>query len=136
MTIDDLNKYNWLEKEIEVLKSEIYQLSFPVKSLNTSSIGSRGNTVSNPTEQSAFKIIQEKERLVRMQQSLQEQKDNIEKWLSTVDDGRIRTCIRLKYFVKKDDDKPYTWAEVTKKAYGDYYSASTAQKAVERYLKK
>lgn len=128
MTIDDLRKYRFIRSEIEALEIQLHDKLYNVKSPSTSSISSHGNSVSNPTEVSAFQAIEIEEEINAKMIELRNLVENIETWLDTVDDPRVRSSIRWHYLIG------LKWKDTTKKVYGDFYSDNNSRILVERYF--
>ena len=95
----------------------------------TSIGGSHGNTPSNPTQDSAFKILKEEEKLEQMQSEIAKRMIAIDNWLTTVSDADIRTIIHWHYMLG------LTWEQTSQKIYG-VPSKFICQKKIVRYFKK
>lgn len=109
MTIDDLKAYRYMAAEIEALQLQIAQLYSPVRSPNLVSIGARGNSASDPTHNSVMLADELQRQLEEKQEVLQSKATEIETWLNTVSDGRIRMAIRWHFLLGA------TWKETTRK---------------------
>jgi len=128
ISIQDLQAYKYMSKEIEALQLELKQLYQPIKSPKLESIGARGNEVSNPTEQALHKVLNLEYKINVKINALAEELERIQEWLDTVDDIKVRTCIQWHYLVG------LTWKETTRKVLGDYCSGDNARKIVYRYF--
>jgi hypothetical protein len=117
MTIEKLEKYYGISSNIEAIDEEIRTLYNPVSSPNGKQGTGGSNTPSNPTERSAMRIVQLKELLECQRQELYELVEEIERWLTTVEDTEIVSIIRWHYLLKLN------WRQTNLKVYGypDYY---------------
>lgn len=109
MTIDDLKAYRYAAAEIEALQLQIAQLYSPVRSPNLVSIGARGNSVSDPTHSSVMLADELQRQLEEKQEVLRSRAADIETWLNTVKDDRIRMTIRWHFLLGA------TWKETARK---------------------
>jgi len=100
MTIRELQEYRFLQSESAALQARIWDLQNPYRSPQmTSSGGAHGNTPSDPTQDSAFKIIKEEEKLERMQTEIASRMIAIDNWLTTVESADTRTIIHWHYML-------------------------------------
>ena len=130
MTIEKLERYCAISAEIDAIDEEIQTLYNPVSSPNgRENIGQRGNTPSNPTERSAFRIIMLKEKVEAKRESLYELLDEIETWLGTLTDTEISAIIRWHYLLRLD------WKRTNIKVYG-YPNYDYSRKKISRYFQK
>ena len=112
MTIEELQTYRYAAAEVEALQLQINQLYSPVRSPNLVSIGSRGNSVSDPTHSSVMRADELQRQLEEKQEALRAQAIAIEEWLNTIEDGKIRTAIRWHFLLGA------TWRETARKVDG------------------
>lgn len=130
MTIELLEQYYFLSKNIEAIELDIRKLSKPIGSPNgRESIGSRSLTPSDPTAQTAMQIIALKERLQDETDRMIRLKIEIEDWLSGVDNAEIAAIVRWHYVHLK------SWKITNLKVYG-YPDYRYAKRKVERYFRK
>lgn len=124
MTIERLESYSGLVANIEAIKEEINVLYNPVSSPNGKT-EPHGTTPSNPTENSALRIINLKEQLVDYYGEMLTQREEIEKWLESVTDAEVQAIIRWKYLIPSSGGKSRTWKEVSLRVYGrpSYWAA-------------
>lgn len=109
MTIDDLKEYRYLAAEIEALQLQIAQLYSPVRSPNLVSIGARGNTTSDPTHSSVMLADELQRQLEEKQEVLRARAADIETWLNTVEDAKLRMAVRWHFLLGA------TWKETARK---------------------
>lgn len=131
MTLEELEQYRWISAEIDALNEQICVMYNTYHSPSFSSVGSFNAEPHSPVE-AALKKIQKLETIYNTKiNNLRAKSNEIERWLDTVKDINIRTCIRYHYLLG------YTWKETSKKVYGyqnsNYYNA---RKAVFRYFGK
>lgn len=130
MTIRELQEYRFLQSESAALQARIWDLQNPYKSPQMASAGgSHGNTPSNPTQDSAFRIIEEEKKLECMQSEIARRMITIDNWLTTVESADIRTIIHWHYMLG------LTWEQTSQKIYG-VPSKFICQKKIVRYFKK
>lgn len=130
MTLETLNKYRWIRTNIEAVREEIKDLSFPVRSPNGREvIGSSGGSPSNPTELNAFRIMELKEKLEKRENELLTLSDEIEEWLLAVEDAELESIVRWHFILSM------SWKATSIRVYG-YPNPDRARKKVERFLKK
>lgn len=128
MTIEDLQKYKFIKSEIEAMEMELHSIYYPVRSPSTSSIGSHGNSVSNPTEQAANRAMNLEDRISNKIQELRNKAEEIMDWLDTVDDPKVRASIQWHYMIG------CTWKETTRKVFGEYYESTNSRKLVYNWF--
>lgn len=109
MTIDDLKEYRYAAAEIEALQLQIAQLYSPVRSPNLVSIGVRCNSVSDPTHSSVMLADELHRQLEEKQILLREKAIQIEDWLNTVNDAKLRMAVRWHFLMGA------TWKETARK---------------------
>lgn len=134
MTLDELKELDRIASSIEEMEEELEHKYNPVKSPATESIGSHGNSVSDPTEQAAMSAIQLQEKISAMKAELDSKKIIIQEWLNSIDDVNIRRSIKYRFFYR-NKGKTYKWKEISQIVYPGY-SEFTAKTYVYRYLKK
>lgn len=128
ITIKDLESYRGLSAELGALEAMRRWAYYPVSSPNGhESIGQRGNSVSNPTEQALHKLEKIDERIAVKRDELAVQLEKILNWVDTIEDPTIRAMIRWHYIQGLD------WGKTCLKVYG-YHSYHTCRNAVMRYM--
>lgn len=135
MTLNELKELDSLCNKIKELEDDLKNSYDAVRSPSTESIGSHGNSVSNPTETAAFSAIQLQQLIAEKNTELDSKKSVIQAWLNTIDDSNIRRCIKYRFFYKKPDGRIYKWEEISQIVYPGY-SEHVAKTYVYRYLKK
>ena len=140
MTIDTLKEYAYLIAEIEALQREIVDASYPVSSPNgRETIGSPGNTPSNPTERSAFSMMELRSLLVDAMKKSIDLRIEIEGWLATVENSEIRAIVRTHFIHGPKQTNAYhrhwEWADTCEALYG-YRDKRYARRKLTDYLKK
>lgn len=124
MTIERLETYRGLKAERDAIIQQINELSKPVNAINQSqSPKQRSNSVSNPTERIALKIIELEEKAMRIEHEM----NQIEAWIDEIENGELRAIIRWHYI------NGYNWNMTNIKVLG-YSSYDTSRKKVERYF--
>lgn len=132
MTIDKLEQYYGISSNIEAIEEEIDTLYNPVVSPNGREQIGHGSTPSNPTERNAMRIIRLRELLESERERMRSMAEEIEVWLTTVEDTEIVSIIRWKYLLRCD------WKRVNMKVYGypDYwYSRNRLINYFKKYQK-
>ena len=130
MTIDKLENYYFIAKNIEAIELDITKLSKPISSPNgRESIGSRQQSPSDPTAKAAMQIIALKELLASERERQIMLKLEIENFLNGIGDAEIAAIIRWHYVHLK------SWKVTNLKVYG-YPDYRYARRKVERYFKK
>lgn len=128
ISINDLENFRGLSAELESLEEMRHWKYFPVSSPNgREQIGQRGNTVSNPTEQSVFKLIELDEMIASRRDEVAVRLQTILEWLNTIPDANIRSMIHWHYLQGLD------WGRTCMKVYG-YHNYHTCRNAVLRYM--
>lgn len=128
MTIEKLDKYCVISSNIEAIDKEIQSLYTPIASPNGKT-GGGSSTPSNPTERSAFRIDELRSLLEKQRQELYDLVEEIEQWLTTVEDIEIVSIIRWHYLLHLN------WKQTNMKVYGrpDY---DYCRKKIIRYFEK
>ena len=130
MTIEELEQYYFIAKNIEAIELDIQKLSKPIGSPNgRENIGSRPQSPSDPTARTAMQVIALKERLQSERERLIRLKIKIEDWLNEVDDAEIAAIVRWHYVHFA------SWKKTNLKVYG-YPDYRYARRKVERYFEK
>ena len=109
MTIEELQTYRYAAAEVEALQLQIQQLYNPVRSPNLVSIGARGNSTSDPTNDSVMLADELQRQLEEKQEALRAKAMAIEMWLNSVTDGKIRMAVRWHFLLGA------TWKETARK---------------------
>ena len=129
MTIATLERYQGLASGVQAIEVEISTLYNPVRSPNgRESSGSFSGTPSDPTAQSAMRIISLRETLEEQRESMYALLEEIEKWLSTCENPEIVSIIRWHYLLG------LTWKQTNMKVYG-YPDYDRSRKKVMRFFK-
>lgn len=127
MTIDTLEQYYGLASNIDAITEEIETLYNPVRSPVSS--GSHSSEPGDPTRRSAMRIIQLKEMLEADKARQLELAEEIEHWLTTVNDSEVVSIIRWHYILH------YNWKATNAKVYG-YPDYHYARRQVHRYFER
>ena len=128
MNKSKLEQYYGIASNIEAIEQEIYALYSPISSPN-GRLGIRSNSPSSPTERSAMRIIHLRKLVDAEHERLCQLLEEIEKWLTTVDDTEIASIIRWHYLMRLN------WSKTNMKVYG-YPDYDYSRKKVERYFEK
>lgn len=123
MTIEKLESYKGLTAEIKGLREQIDSFYDTYRSPQLSDGGSHSMNVGNPVETSVMRIIELKEKLKEAEGRLQE----VENFLSTVDDAEVRAIIRYRYILGR------SWSQINTAVCG-YPSYYTCRKKIMRYF--
>jgi hypothetical protein len=129
MTIEKLEKYYGISSNIEAIDAEIQSLYKPISSPNGRTGTGGSSTPSNPTERTAFRIDQLRGLLESQRQELYALVEEIEQWLTTVQDTEIVSIIRWHYLLRLN------WKQTNLKVYG-YPDYDYCRKKVIRYFEK
>lgn len=127
MTIKELSKYHNLKIEILQLKERISELEATI--INTSKITGMpfsGGKVSNPTERIGLKLVKLKNKLIIKVNNLIDKETEIEDFLESVDDEKVRIIIRKRFFDGK------SWNEIGKEL---HFERTTPYYHLKKYLK-
>lgn len=127
ITLEKLKQYAAMQSEKKQIEDQIDAL---YRSISSPRLGeSLGSTeLGNPTERTAFRIIEEKERLEQLSIELWQMTKEIEDWLLSLDDHEIRAVVRAHYINGK------TWRQTAKEVMG-YFDSDAAKKKIYRYFK-
>lgn len=126
MTVEKLEAYRGLTSEIKGLREQIDSLYDTYRSPQfISDGGSHSMSANSPTEDAVNKILQLKEKLEVAVGQLQD----VENWLSTVDDAEIRAICRHRFILNK------SWSQTNVAVYG-YPSYCNSRKRIMRYFGK
>lgn len=128
ITIDELKQYMALKAEKKQIEDQIEALYRSIRSARFGEIPSGSSIPGNPTERTAFRIIDLKQELEVKSLDLYTKTKRIEKWLETVDDPEVRAIIRAHYILGK------TWAKTAHEVYG-YAIESNPRMVIKRYFK-
>lgn len=132
MTKEKLEEYYSIDSRIQAIQTEIRDLYTPRFGGNGNSIGAGRASVliaSNPTEETAIRIDLLKSKLQKECQDLQDLREEIETWLSTVNDGEVEAIIRWHYLLRLN------WKQTNLKVYG-YASYDYSRKRIDRFFEK
>ena len=132
MTLKELEQYCGILAETEAIKAEIRQLYNPVKSPNGRTLAG-SSTPSSPTETNAMHIISLKDQLAIRMALLEKKRQDIEEWVSTIEDAEVAAIVRWRYIITPPRGYRYTWAQVNLKVYG-YKDYQYSMKKLKRYL--
>ena len=130
ITKKDLEAYVAITAEIEAIKEEIRSLEVTTRTVQYLPIAPQHNgETSNPTERSAIRITDLKERLQSKADHLLRLREAIEEWLEAISDPEIKAIVRWHYILRK------SWKTTNTKVYG-YPDYSYSRKRVDRYFEK
>ena len=129
MTIEKLENYYFIAKNIEAIELDISKLSKPISSPNGNTTGIHSSTPGDPTAKAAMQIIALKELLASERERQIMLKLEIENFLNGIGDAEIAAIIRWHYVHLK------SWKVTNLKVYG-YPDYRYARRKVERYFKK
>lgn len=130
MTLEELNRYRKLRREIRALEDQLDNLyATPLPSVGEK-IGSKPSGVSDPTKAQAMKAIQYQERLKAKRDMAEAELERIEAWMETVEDPEIRAIVRWRFVLG------YSWDKTNMEAYGGRASDDLAKVKLHFYLKK
>lgn len=138
MTLNQLEQYRALTKEVKMLERRIADLeSRPESFVSDTVIGSaqcipyqpHTITIHGYGNQYQDKINALRVKYIARQQQLYKQMEEIESFVDGLDDSRLRQIIEYRYV------KGMPWNAVAKNVYG-YPSGDTARKAVTRFFEK
>lgn len=127
MTIETLEQYYGIASNIEAIEEEIATLYNPYSSPNGRPQEGHSNIPGNPVERNAMRIIQLKEICESERERMYGLAEEIETWLTTVEDTEIVSIVRWRYFLR------CTWKRVNMKVYG-YPSYDYSRKKLSRYF--
>lgn len=130
MTKEQLEQYTSIKEEIKELEAELDKRKSPVSDIVTGSMEDYPYTqhsvtirgLSSDTYSLDLKLTYKKNQLER-------QRSEIENFLDSVQDSKIRRIIRLKYIEGK------TWPQIARKT-DKHISGDSVRKIVERFLEK
>lgn len=129
MTIDELEEFKGMRAEVTAIRREIETLYAPISSPNGHTDGGHSTTPGNPTEHAAMLIMKRKATLETKVTEMQRRLERIESWLETVDDSKLRACIRWHYL------NGLNWKQTNLRVFG-YPNPYRARKKVMRYFEK
>jgi hypothetical protein len=127
MDAERLRKYRSIVYSIKAIREQIEALYEPIASPNGKDSVSFGGEPGNPTEKSAFRIIEMREQLESREQELREMAEEIEDWLITVNDAEMEAIIRIHFFLGE------SWQSTSRKVYGKD-SKDSARKRFKRFM--
>lgn len=130
MTLEELNRYRKLQREIRALEAQIATLENTPLPSGGEKIGSKPSGVSDPTRDQAMRLIRQRERLETLRLKADVECDAIEMWLETVEDPEVRAIVRLRFMVGR------SWQKTTLELFGRYAAENTANMKLLRYLTK
>lgn len=126
MTICELSKYHDTKLEIKQLEEVIKDLQNSVISSSKLTDAPRSHSIDSSTEQMALKLIKLKEKLEKKKTLLLDSLDELERFLDTVDDIKVRLIVRKRFIEGK------SWQEIGQEIYAD---RTTPYYKLQRYLK-
>ena len=129
MTIEELEAFKGMRAEVLAIQREIETLYAPISSPNGHTEGGHNTTPGNPTERAAMMIMERKAALEFKVAAMQEALEGIESWLETVEDSKLRACIRWHYL------NCLNWKQTNVRVFG-YPNPYRARKKVMRYFEK
>ena len=129
MTIEELEEFKGMRAEVMAIQREIETLYAPISSPNGHTDGGHSTTPGNPTERAAMMIMERKAALESKVMAMQEHLESIESWLETVEDSKLRACIRWHYL------NGLNWKQTNVRVFG-YPNPYRARKKVMRYFEK
>ena len=129
MTIEELEAFKGMRAEVLAIQREIETLYAPISSPNVHTEGGHNTTPGNPTERAAMMIMERKAALEFKVAAMQEALEGIESWLETVEDSKLRACIRWHYL------NGLNWKQTNVRVFG-YPNPYRARKKVMRYFEK
>ena len=128
MTIEKLEAYKALAATVEAIETEIATLYNPISSPNgRETIGAPGSGTSDPTAQSAMRIIALKEKLSEERENMYAVIEEIEDWLLNCPDPEIVSIVRWHYLLGLN------WKQTTMKIYG-YPDYQYCRKKIMRFF--
>ena len=139
-----LEQYNAMTREREDLRRRIQSLNAQILNMkldfDTVSVGKRGKkSLGNKKIQGTTSITYSRKKtamqvLILKYQELEEELDNkiieVEDYIQTIKDSRIRTIMRLRY-VERKNGRQLTWAQVASRM---NETEDSCRKAHDRYL--
>lgn len=129
VTREELRKYQFLKLEITTMQVQIEAMYIPVGSPPTEIIGARSTTPGDPTAEAVQRIEALQERMRKKIAEYVELTERIEMFVETVDDGYVRSIIRLHFLIG------LTWRKTCEKVYG-YKDPEVCRSAYNRYMSK
>lgn len=127
MNIETLEQYRGMKSEVDAMKAEIEALYNPVASPTGRTDVGHGNTVGNPTERTALRIIERRQTLETKLGDMLTILDAIDAWIPSIDDAQVRALIRWYYLCG------LTWKATSVKVYG-YPCPQRAHQRVHRFF--
>ena len=128
MTLEELNRYRKLRREIKSLEDQLETLYLTPLPSAGEKMGSKPSGVSDPTRAQALKAIQYQERLKAKLDMAEAELERIEAWMETVEDPEIRAIVRMRFIVGR------SWIQTTRELFGRYTSEELARVKLFRYL--
>lgn len=128
MTIDKLEQYYCTVSNIDAIEKELGSLYAHVSSPNGGN-GIHSTTPGDPTAKKAMRIIELKEKAEAEQEKMYDLLEEIEEWLSAINDTEIASIVRWHYLLRLN------WRQTNMKIYG-YPDYSYSRKKLHRYLEK
>lgn len=115
------------------MKIELEELHLQLKEVRETILGASkltrvpsGNNISNPTENIAIKVVKIEKKILTKISELISTVNEIEDFISSVDDIEIRVLLRKKYI------KGQTWTEIGNEVHAD---RTTIYKKIKKFLK-
>lgn len=126
MTMDELNNFRYLNKEIKTLQDQLDELNNNF--LPSHDKISRPTMPSDPTRAWCLKHEALETRLKDKQTELVAEYNRIEDWLDQQTDSKIRLIVRCRFL------KNQSWEEVAKTVYDGFCDPNTPRVQLTRYL--
>lgn len=119
MTIDDLEEFRYLSKEISAVDQRIAYLRNTYKSPAFEKIGQSPPSPGDPTAQAAYDVCDLEQEYNEKRKELADKEKRINAWLDTIHDPEIRLIIRCYYI------NGMNWNETSREVYrkNSYYNA-------------
>ena len=130
LTKEQLEQYTSIKEEIKELEAELDKRKSPVSDIVTGSMEDYPYTQHSITIQGLSSDTYSLDlKLTYKKIQLEQQRAEIENFLDSVQDSKIRRIIRLKYIKGK------TWPQIARKM-DKHISGDSVRKIVERFLEK
>lgn len=129
-TIQELKQYQAMQHELASIQAQIAFAYRPISSPPMISDGSQyGGLPGNPTERAVYQIAKLNRMYEEKLQEIADRLQQIEEWLSGVDDAEFRSIVRWHFM------QGLSWGSTSKIVYG-YYSSDAARKKFIRIYEK
>lgn len=125
-TIQELKQYQAMQHELASIQAQIAFAYKPISSPPLTSDGSQyGGLPGNPTERAVAQIAKLNRMYEEKLQEIAERLQQIEEWLSGVDDAEFRSIVRWHFM------QGLSWGNTSKKI-NKFYSNDAARKKFDR----